>query len=260
MTNIADTHTKTAEETGELAGRVALVTGGGSGIGAGCARRLAAASARVVIADLDQSAAERVATEIGANASAVAIDVRDPAAVDQLVTGLHATHGRLDIALNIAGIAGATAAPAEYPVDAWRDVLDVNLSGVFYSMKAEIELMLHSGGGSIVNMASIYGLVGMPVNIAYTAAKHGVVGITRAAALAYAQSGIRINAVAPAVIDTPLIRQAPQEVVAHVVALHPIGRIGRISEVAELVAFLASDRSSFCTGGVYPLDGAFTAA
>jgi NAD(P)-dependent dehydrogenase (short-subunit alcohol dehydrogenase family) len=139
-------------------------------------------------------------------------------------------------------------------------VVDVNLSGVFYSMRAEIEVMLRGGGGSIVNMASIYGLVGMPVNIAYTAAKHGVVGLTRAAALAYAQEGIRINAVAPAVIDTPLLLQSPDDLSASVVAQHPIGRIGQISEVAELVAFLASDRSSFCTGGIYPVDGAFTAA
>jgi NAD(P)-dependent dehydrogenase (short-subunit alcohol dehydrogenase family) len=244
---------------GELEGRVALITGGGSGIGAGCARRLAEDAATVIVADVDLTAAETVAAEIGELASPVALDVRDPSAVDQLVAGLHTTHGRLDIALNIAGIAGATAPPADYPVDAWGAVLDVNLSGVFYSLKAEIGAMLQSGGGSIINMASIYGLVGMPVNIAYTAAKHGVVGITRAAALAYAQQGIRVNAVAPAVIDTPLLQQAPEEVAAHVVGLHPIGRIGQISEVAELVAFLASDRSSFCTGGIYPVDGGFTA-
>ena len=245
---------------GELEGRVALVTGGGSGIGAGCARRLAADAATVVIADFDQSAAERVAAEIGAAASAVPVDVRDPAAVEQLVAGVVSAHGRLDIALNIAGIGGATALPAEYPIDSWRDVVDVNLSGVFYSLRAEVEVMLQGGGGSIINMASIYGLVGMPVNVAYTAAKHGVVGITRAAALAYAAQGIRINAVAPAVIETPLLLKSPEELSAQIVATHPIGRIGQIHEVAELVAFLASDRSSFCTGGVYPVDGAFTAA
>ena len=245
---------------GELDGRVALVTGGGSGIGAGCARRLAADGATVVIADFDLAAAERIAAEIGDVASAVPVDVRDPAAVDGLVASVATAHGRLDIALNIAGIGGASALPADYPIDAWRDVLDVNLSGVFYSMRAEIGLMLQHGGGSIVNMASIYGLVGVAVNIAYTAAKHGVVGVTRSAALAYAQQGIRVNAVAPAVIETPLLLKSPADVSAQIVATHPIGRIGQIHEVAELVAFLASDRSSFCTGGVYPVDGAFTAA
>lgn len=245
---------------GELEGRVALVTGGGSGIGAGCARRLAADAATVVIADFDQAAAERIAAEIGDAASAVPVDVRDPAAVEELVAGVVSAYGRLDIALNIAGIGGATALPADYPIDSWRDVLDVNLSGVFYSLRAEVEVMLRGGGGSIINMASIYGLVGMPANIAYTAAKHGVVGITRAAALAYAQQGIRINAVAPAVIETPLLLKSPEDLSAQIVATHPIGRIGQIHEVAELVAFLASDRSSFCTGGVYPVDGAFTAA
>jgi NAD(P)-dependent dehydrogenase (short-subunit alcohol dehydrogenase family) len=119
--------------------------------------------------------------------------------------------------------------------------------------------MLEVGRGSIINMASIYGLVGYPAGIGYTAAKHGVVGITRSAALAYAAHGIRINAVAPAIIDTPLLQQAPAEVVAQIVAMHPVGRVGQIAEVAEMVAFLASDRSSFCTGGVYTIDGAYTA-
>lgn len=244
---------------GDLEGRVALVTGGGSGIGAGCARRLAAEGSSVVLADIDGAAAERVAAEIGDDAVAMTVDVRDPEAVDDLVTAVVSRHGRLDIALNIAGIAGPSVLPAEFPVDGWRDVIDVNLSGVFFCMRAELNVMLGAGRGSIINMASIYGLVGYPVGLAYTAAKHGVVGITRSAALAYAGQGIRINAVAPAVIETPLLQQAPPEVVAQIVAMHPVGRVGQIAEVAEMVAFLASDRSSFCTGGVYPVDGAYTA-
>lgn len=187
---------------GDLEGRVALVTGGGSGIGAGCARRLAAEGSSVVLADIDGAAAERVAAEIGDDAVAMTVDVRDPEAVDDLVTAVVSRHGRLDIALNIAGIAGPSVLPAEFPVDGWRDVIDVNLSGVFFCMRAELNVMLGAGRGSIINMASIYGLVGYPVGLAYTAAKHGVVGITRSAALAYAGQGIRINAVAPAVIET----------------------------------------------------------
>jgi NAD(P)-dependent dehydrogenase (short-subunit alcohol dehydrogenase family) len=244
---------------GDLDGRVALITGGGSGIGAGCARRLAAESARVVVADIDAAAAERVAAEIGAAATAMTVDVRDPDAVEQLIGAVHETCGGLDVAVNVAGIAGPTAPPAEFPVDGWRQVLDVNLSGVFFCMRAELAVMVPTGRGSIINMASIYGMVGTPMNIGYVASKHGVVGITRAAALAYAQQGIRVNAVAPAVIDTPILLQAPPDIVAQVVALHPMGRVGQIGEVAETVAFLASDRSSFCSGGVYPVDGGYTA-
>ena len=232
----------------------------GSGIGAGCARRLAAEGSSVVVADVDGAAAERVAAEIGAPAAAMTVDVRDPAAVDDLVAAVAGRHGRLDVALNIAGIAGPSVLPAEFPVDGWREVIDVNLSGDFFRTRAELNTMLDAGRGSIINMASIYGLVGYPVGMGYTAAKHGVVGITRSAALAYAGQGIRINAVAPAaVIETPLLQQAPLEVVATIVAMHPVGRVGQIAEVAEMAAFLASDRSRFCTGGVYPVDGAYTA-
>ena len=214
----------------------------------------------MVVADIDESAAEQVAKEIGATATTVPIDVRDHDAVENLIRTVHDAHGGLDIAVNIAGIRGPSGPPVDFPIDGWRDVLDVNLSGVFFCMRAEIEVMLLAGRGSIINMASIYGLVGSPVNIAYTAAKHGVVGITRSAALAYARQGIRVNAVAPAVIDTPMSQNGPQDVVAHILTLHPVGRVGQISEVAEMVAFLASDRSSFCTGGIYPVDGGFTAA
>ena len=245
---------------GELEGRVALVTGGGSGIGAGCARRLAADAATVVIADFDQSAAERIAAEIGDAASAVPVDVRDPAAVDQLVAGVVSAHGRLDIALNIAGIGGASALPADYPIDSWRDVVDVNLSGVFYSLRAEVEAMLRGGGGSIINMASIYSVVGRASMVGYVAAKHGVLGLTRAAALDLAQTGVRVNCVGPSTIRTPLLAANQDEAgMARLAAGNPSGRIGEPEEVASLVTWLASDESTFVTGAYYAVDGGFTA-
>jgi len=244
---------------GDFDGRVAFITGGGSGIGAGCARRLAGDGATVVLADIDGDAAKRVAAEIGGAASAVVLDVRDPAAVDQVVRGVQRTHGRLDVALNIAGIGGPQDLPADTSPEGWRQVMAINLDGVFYCMRAELELMVPAGTGSIINMASIYGLVGTGTSVAYAAAKHGVVGMTRSAGLAYAGSGVRVNAVAPAVIDTPLVSGADPDIVAGIVAQHPMGRIGQVPEVAEMVAFLASDRASYCTGAVYPVDGAFTA-
>ena len=243
----------------DFAGKVAIVTGGGSGIGEACAVLLAARGAKVLIADVHLDAATRVSEKIGDAAQPHAVDVANPAACEAMVRAAVDSFGRLDVAVNNAGVGGPQFPTGEYPLDGWASVIAVNLSGVFYSMRAEIPAMLASGGGSIVNMASILGSVGFAQSVAYVAAKHGVVGMTKTAALEYAKQGIRVNSVGPGFIETPLLAAASPEIVAGVSQLHPVGRLGRSEEVAELVAFLASDRASNSTGSYYLTDGGYTA-
>jgi NAD(P)-dependent dehydrogenase (short-subunit alcohol dehydrogenase family) len=240
-------------------GKVAIVTGGGSGIGEACATLLAERGAQVLVADRDLAGAERVAKEIGEAALPYQVDVSDPAACQAMVAEAIRAFGRLDIAVNNAGIGGPQIPTGDYPLDGWSDVIGVNLSGVFYCMRAEIPALLATGGGAIVNMASILGTVGFAQSVAYVSAKHGVVGMTKTAAIEYATQGVRINSVGPGFIDTPLLAAADPAIIAGVSALHPIGRMGHASEVAELVAFLVSDRASNITGSYHLVDGGYTA-
>jgi len=242
--------------------KVAMVTGAGSGIGAAIVRRFAEEGAKVVVADLNEDAAREVAAEIegaGGTAAAVVQDVSNPSSVEESVEFAVSTFGRLDVAVNNAGITGDLAPTADYSLEGWDKVIAVNLSGVFYGMKHQIPAMLRSGGGSIVNIASILGSVAARDSAGYNAAKHGVVGLTKTAALEYSRDGIRVNAIGPGHIDTPLLKALDSEVYDGLVDLHPIGRLGRPEEVAELALFLASDKASFMTGSYHVADGGYTA-
>lgn len=247
-----------------LKDKVAIVTGGASGIGRAIALAFAREGARVAVSDLDDGGGRDTVQQIarqGGDAIFVRADVAVPADMADLVQQAVGRYGALHIACNNAGVGGDTVPTAEYSIDEWNRVLGINLSGVFYGMKYQIPAILDAGGGAIVNVASILGAVAFATAPAYTAAKHGVVGLTQAAALEYSARGVRINAVGPGFIRTPMIGklEADKAVNDMLVAAHPIGRLGRSEEVAELVVWLASDRASFITGAYYPVDGGYLA-
>jgi NAD(P)-dependent dehydrogenase (short-subunit alcohol dehydrogenase family) len=247
---------------GELSGKVALVTGGASGIGAATARLLARDGAAVAVADFDAKRAEEVATELranGARAVAISVDVAQPPQVEAMVQRTLAELGRLDALVNSAGISPPMLATHTYPLAEWDRCLAINLSGTFYAIRAALPALLASGGGgAIVNVSSMMGQIAHPGIPAYVATKHGVVGLTKVIALEYAQQGIRCNAVLPGNTDTPMTRGAmTPDVFAAVGRVAPIGRYGTADEIAELIAFLCSPRASFITGASVVADGGF---
>jgi len=245
-----------------LKDKVAFVTGAGSGIGKSIALSYAKEGAKVVVSDINDAHGKSVVDEIIAGGGD-AIYVKANTAVAQEVEALVAKtvehYGRLDIACNNAGIGGALKPAAEQTIEDWKTIIDINLNGVFYGCKYATTQMLKNGGGAIVNVGSIHSITGVPGSVGYAAAKHGVLGLTRNFGVEYAAHNIRVNAVGPGYIDTPLLSSLDAETHKILVTKHPIGRLGTAEEVANLVLFLSLDSSTFINGGYYTIDGGYTA-
>lgn len=247
---------------GLVEGKVALVTGGGSGIGRQACLVFSREGAQVVVCDVAVEGGEETVGQIeqaGGQATFIKADVAQAAEVEALVAKTVETYGRLDCAYNNAGIAGQTARVADDSEQNWDRILSINLKGVWLCLKYEIAHMLQQGGGAIVNTASDAGLIGLKRAGAYVASKHGVVGLTKTAALEYAKSNIRVNAVCPGPIDTPMLRGASERVIDAMAAAQPNGRLGQPQEIAEAAVWLCSDAASFVTGHPMPVDGGYIA-
>lgn len=242
--------------------KTVIITGAASGIGKATAELFAKQGANVIVSDIQETEGNIVVKQIndaGGKVSFFKTDVSKPDEMEALVDFAVKTYGKLDVAVNNAGIGGELNPIADMSIEGWQKVISINLNSVFYGMKYQVQAMLQNGGGNIVNISSILGSVGFAGSAGYAAAKHGVVGLTQTAALEYSAKNIRINAVGPGFIATPLLDALTEEMKNQLVALHPIGRLGKSEEVAELIYWLASDKSSFVTGSYYPIDGGYLA-
>lgn len=244
--------------------KVAIITGAGSGLGEATAKLFAKEGAKVIISDIDEEAGNNAVKELkddGGDAFFIKADTSKPEQMEELVKKTVDKYGGLHIAINNAGISGPEKPMADYPVDGWQKIIDISLSGVFYGMKYQIPAMVKSGSGSIINMSSILGQVGQAGSAGYVAAKHGVVGLTKTAALDYGKENIRVNAVGPGFVYTGMVNEDKmgKEGITDLESKHAMGRLGKPEEIAEMCLFLASDKSSFSTGDYYPVDGGYLA-
>ncbi|HUZ60412.1 MAG TPA: SDR family oxidoreductase [Hanamia sp.] len=248
----------------DLLSKTAIVTGAASGIGEAAALLYSAHGAKVVVSDINEQKGNEVVEKIRKNsgdAVFIKADVSDAGQCKSLVEKTVAQYGSVDVCFNNAGISGESNPIAEMSIEGWNKMIDTNLSSVFYCMKYQIVQMLKQGKGAIVNNSSILGSVGFANAAAYVAAKHGLVGLTKNAALEYSKNGIRVNAIGPGFINTPLLMEAGIDDAAKkgLIQLHPIGRLGEAGEVAELAVWLSSDKASFITGSYYAVDGGYLA-
>lgn len=247
---------------GSVEGRSVLITGAARGIGAATARAAAAEGARLVLCDVEAAGLQETAAATGGTAAVV--DVRDEEAVAAVVAQTIEEHGRIDGAVNNAAILGTIARITDYPLETWRDVMDTDLTGVFVCLQHELRAMLAQGAGAVVNVASVAGLRGWGTASAYSAAKHGVVSLTRSAALECTGAGVRVNAVCPALTDTAMLQElvdhrgGGEDAWARAHQLSPIGRIARPEEVAQTIVWLLSDQASYVSGAALSVDGALT--
>jgi len=242
--------------------KTVIITGAASGIGKATAELFTKQGANVVVSDIDAVAGKSATESIvaaGGKASFFKTDVANPEEMEALVAFTVKTYGKLDAAVNNAGIGGELNPVADMSIEGWQKVISINLNSLFYGMKYQIKAMLKNSSGSIVNISSILGSVGFAGSAGYAAAKHGVIGLTQTAALEYSAKGIRVNAVGPGFIETPLLDALDAEMKKQLVTLHPIGRLGKSEEVAELIYWLSCDKSSFVTGSYYPVDGGYLA-
>jgi NAD(P)-dependent dehydrogenase (short-subunit alcohol dehydrogenase family) len=242
--------------------KTVIVTGAASGIGKECALRLGREGYNVVVSDIDEKESQQVVKAIekdSGEATFIKCDVSDPKSCKELVEKTIEKYGNLTHAVNNAGIGGEMNPTADYSIESYNKVIDINMHGVFHSCQAQIPAIIKAGGGSIVNMSSVHGTVAAAQSVAYTMSKHAVVGLTKTAAVEYASKGLRINAVGPGYIQTPLLNQIDEEQKKQLISAHPIGRLGTSKEVANLVFWLLSEEASFVTGSYYTIDGGFTA-
>lgn len=253
----------TSVDSSGVLDRVAVVTGAGSGIGRACAALLGRRGAQVAVLDIDEAAAQQVAAAItadGGRARPYAVDVTDAAAVDAVFAAVTDELGPLRVLVNNAGVAVPMVPLADLGDAAWRHVMSVNLDGLFFCLRAALRIMRHGGAGSVINMSSVLGAVGRHESAAYVASKHAVVGLTRGAAIDHGPDGIRVNAVGPGFIRTPLLESRHTEQgLAELAATWPLRRVGLPEEIAEMVVWLAGDASSYVTGAYLPVDGGYLA-